>query len=345
MSTAMMAQTDITPSAYKWNETGELPPISSVAVKGSNPAAPAFTTWNGETEYKNGLIGIDGANNNNFNPESVKAGMSIIDLGGEVGKVLAIRGAACENVESALKAATGNDITVAKMTAATTWFDLNFFSDPNNTPTNASKEDALPDDYIHVKMVLNVYTDDQTSTQEDESEPANITGIIASGNQNNLKPAGGVQGGKIYAYNFFETETEGEYAGQPAYDESNNAKWDPTRWMVVEFDTWCPEPDGDKVFTPFRVKMSCNSWANFSTETLFIKEISFTHCTGTPTLNCYSTVSKTYETLSVGGESGIKGIQDATAVKSAAKYNVAGQRVNDSYKGIVIQKGSKTIVR
>lgn len=346
-SASVKAQTDITPSAYYWNETEDIPPISSVYVKGSNPAVPAFTTWNGETEFKNGLVGIDGANNNNFNPESILAGISIVDLGGEVGKVFAVRGAACENVETALKAATGRSISVAKMSAATTWFDLNFFTDPDNTPTSSqSGAELATDSYIHVKLVFNIYTDDQTSTQESDGEAGNITGILAASNQNGLKPAGGVTGGTIYAYNFFKTETEGEYAGMAAYDEEGNAEWDPTRWMVYEFDTWCPQADADgTTYAPLRVKLSCNSWANFSTETLFIKELTFTHCTGTPTLDCYTAASKTYETLTPGETNSIKTVESAAETADSPRYNLAGQRVSDSYKGIVIQNGKKHIAR
>lgn len=344
-----LAQTDITPSGYNWNETGKLPAISSTYIKGSNPSAPAFTSWGGETEYDNGLIGIDGANNDNFNPAAIIAGTSIVDLGGEVGKCLAIRGAKCENVESAVKEATGSDVSIAKMSASTTWFDLNFFTDPSNTPTSSalgSSTELATDCYIHVKMVFNLYTDDQTSTQDYGGEVANITNILCSSNQNGLKPQGGVTGGSIYAYNFFVPETEGEYAGYPAYDGDGNAQWDPTRWMVYEFDTWAPQPEADGTsYTPLRVKLSCNGWDNFATETLFIKELSFTQCSGTPTVDCYTTASKTYETLSLGASEGIANAVNATENANAPKYNIAGKRVNDSFKGVVIQNGQKTIVR
>lgn len=343
-SAVAMAQDDITPSGYYWNTTGEVPAISTVYVKGSNPTVPAFTTWNGETDYNNGMIGIDGANNDNFKPESIIAGMSVVDLGGDIGKCLTLRGAACTGVEAAVKEVTGSDVTIPQMTAATTWFDLNFFTDPDNTPTSEeSGTDLATDCYIHVKMVFNIYTDDQTSTQESEGEAGNITGILCSNNANGLKPQGGVTGGTIYAYNFFVTETEGEYAGYPAYDEEGNAKWDPTRWMVYEFDTWCPEADDEYTYAPLRVKMSCNGWANFSTETLFIKSLTFTKCSGTPTLDCYTAASKTYETIN-GGTTAINA-PEAAKTASGFKYNLAGQRVNDSYKGVVIQDGHKTIVR
>jgi len=345
MSAVAMAQEDITPSGYKWNTTGTVPTISSVYFKGSNPDVPAFTTWKGESEYNNGLIGIDGAKNDNFKPAAIIAGTSIVDLGGNIGKCLTIRGAACTKVEDAVKAITGSAVTIPQMTEGCSWFDLNFFTDPDNTPTSsATGTDLATDCYIHVKLVFNLFTDDQTSTQEDDNEAANITGILAANNQNGLKPQGGVAGGTIYAYNFFVTETEGKYAGSPAYDDDNNAQWDPTRWMVYEFDTWVPKADDQGDYAPIRVKLSCSGFANFSTETLFIKEISFTKCSGTPTLDCYTTASKTYETIK-GGVTGINSPGEAAKATTGAKYNMAGQRVSDSYKGIVIQDGHKTIVR
>jgi len=341
-----MAQTDITPSGYKWNETGVVPTISTVAFKGSNPTVPAFSTFNGESEYNQGLIGVDGPPNGNLNFESVKAGLSIVDFGGTVGKVLAIRGAACNNVETDLQTATGREITVAKMSAATTWFDLNFFTDPNNTPTSSQAGTELAtDNYIHVKLVFNLYTDDQTSTQESNTEAANITNILCPNNANGIKPQGGATGGSIYAYNFFKVETEGEYAGQAAYDEEGKAQWDATRWMVYEFDTWCPKADDENTYAPLRVKLSFNGWANFSTETLFIKELSFTKCSGTPEMDCYTAASKTYETLTIGEATGIQDVDTAVKVQDSPKYNLAGQRVSDSYKGVVIQNSKKYVVR
>lgn len=346
-SFAAVAQTDITPSGYKWAETGVVPTISSVAVKGSNPSVPAFTTWNGETEWNNGLIGIDGANNANFNPDAIKAGFSIVDLGGEVGKVLALRGAACSNVETDL-AAAGVTATIPQMTAATTWFDLNFFTDPDNTPTSASAGNAetLPTDcYIHVKLVMNIYTDDQTDSQESNSEGANVTGISFQSNQNSISPNGTVYPG-IYAYNFFVPETEGEYVGLPAYDEDGNAKWDPTRWLVYEFDSYCVSADGTTSYAPMRVKMSCSSWGNFSTETLFIKELTFTKCSGTPENAYYTSAGQSYTTLKVGSGDAT-GISSATLTPASdgAKYSLDGKRVGNDYKGVVIENGSKSLVR
>lgn len=345
-ATAQVTETDVTPSGYKWAETNAVPAISSVAVKGSNPSVPAFTTWNGETEFNNGLIGIDGANNNNFNPDAIKAGFSIVDLGGEVGKVLALRGAACANVETDL-AAAGVTVTIPQMSAATTWFDLNYFMDPNNTPTSASPGNAetLPTDaYIHVKLVMNIYTDDQNNDQEENSGAANITGMSFQSNQNSISPNGTVYEG-IYAYNFFVPETEGEFAGMAAYDDEGNAKWDPTRWMVYEFDSYCVAADGTTSYAPMRVKMSLNGWANFSKCTLFIKELSFTKCSGTPEVSYYKAVGKSYETLTVGD--GTTGISSATLTPASngAKYSLDGKRVSDDYKGVVIENGSKSIVR
>lgn len=42
-------------------------------------------------------------------------------------------------------------------------------------------------------------------------------------------------------------------------------------------------------------------------------------------------------------ESGIKGIQVVNANSNAALYNMAGQRVNDSYKGVVVKGGKKFV--
>lgn len=44
-------------------------------------------------------------------------------------------------------------------------------------------------------------------------------------------------------------------------------------------------------------------------------------------------------------ESGINGITNDNTVKNGARYNLAGQRVNNSYKGIVIENGKKFVVK
>lgn len=44
-------------------------------------------------------------------------------------------------------------------------------------------------------------------------------------------------------------------------------------------------------------------------------------------------------------ESGINGVTNDNIVKNGARYNLAGQRVNNSYKGIVIENGKKFVVK
>lgn len=44
-------------------------------------------------------------------------------------------------------------------------------------------------------------------------------------------------------------------------------------------------------------------------------------------------------------ESGINGITNDNTVKNGARYNLAGQRVSNSYKGIVIENGKKFVVK
>ena len=44
-------------------------------------------------------------------------------------------------------------------------------------------------------------------------------------------------------------------------------------------------------------------------------------------------------------ESGINGITNDNTVKNGTRYNLAGQRVNNSYKGIVIENGKKFVVK
>jgi len=350
-----LAQTDITPSGYKWNETGVVPTISTKYVAGGNLAAPAATSVDVTGQYDNGLIGININNADSAKYTSVVSGLSIVDFGGEVGKVLAVRGANCTGVDSTLNAVTGQTDTIPKMTSTIPFFHLNFFTDPNNTPTSSASgsSETLPtDNYIHVKVVFNLYTDDQTSTQEGDAEQQNISGVYCKNNA--VGQAGGGptvnnkgKGNNFYAYNFFVTETEGEYTGEAKYDDNGNAQWDPSRWVTVEWDTFCPQgnADGGYSYSPLYLDLSIHGFKNFATETLFVKEISFTSCTGTPSEDLYKTAKVEYTTIKPGTTNGIKALESATQTVNSPKYNLAGQRVNDSFKGIVIQNGQKTIVR
>lgn len=47
----------------------------------------------------------------------------------------------------------------------------------------------------------------------------------------------------------------------------------------------------------------------------------------------------------VEGTTGINNIQTTTAVKNNVMYNIAGQRVNKDYKGLVIMNGKKMMVK
>ena len=52
--------------------------------------------------------------------------------------------------------------------------------------------------------------------------------------------------------------------------------------------------------------------------------------------NCYL--------ISVNGQTGITNIT-ADQLKNAPAYNVAGQRVNEGYKGLIIKGGKKVVVK
>lgn len=49
-------------------------------------------------------------------------------------------------------------------------------------------------------------------------------------------------------------------------------------------------------------------------------------------------------TVNPSGETGINGVTVDNA-KNGVRYNLAGQRVNESYKGVVIENGKKMIVK
>ncbi len=137
------------------------------------------------------------------NPTNIQKGTSIVDLGGEVGKVLCINGS-----NSDFNTTQKSDLPQCGF--ADGWVKLNFLSDPTKTPTGGST--AAPN--IHVKIVMNVYSNASNAT-------ANIlegTNIISKINGNVYSTNGAVVPNEFY--------TDGSY--------------DITKWMTYEFDTYCP---------------------------------------------------------------------------------------------------------
>ena len=252
---------DITPAKYKYSTR----PVEQDTISGfftlANPKADQIQDFI-NTKYRDGLFFVCGGQmGNEVNQSRLQEGTSIVDMGGEVGKVLCINGANSDfndiyNV-SYPKNNKGN---------ITGWVDLNWTTDPVHTPTNGSK--TAPN--IHVKIVMNVYAG---STNKDNKVFDNIK--IAG-------KADGINHTSLSAVIPNEFYTEGSY--------------DITRWMTYEFDTYCNNNADSK---PLRLILNIPK-DNINNNTIFIKEISFTEidpANKTDFKKSFSTISATALTL------------------------------------------------
>lgn len=173
---------------------------------------------------------------NTTNQINIQAGTSIVDLGGEVGKVLCING---RNSDFN----TTHKSELPQCGSTTGWVDLNFFTDPSSTPTGGSADSPN----IHVKIVMNVY-----------SNPSNAAANILQGIYIKSKVEG----------NVYSPEANEGVAPNEFYTDGS---YDITKWMTYEFDTYCPE----EKYRPLRLTLNYPYNKN-NDATIFIKEITFT---------------------------------------------------------------------
>lgn len=319
---SMFAQedVDVTPGRYKFanQPVGQykLDAFYGGANANNHNGVAVSPVTIAEEHYNDGAVTIHGAIVGGFF-DQLQAGTSIVDLGGEVGKVLCING-----MNSNYNTIYGMDY--AKCTSGLNWFNFNWFMDPQNTPTNGSAENPN----IRVRVVLNIFA----NALNESANVINAAYMMSS--QNNMLPAGTntAEGVAI---------TSGEFAlydedGEPELDDDENYIYDPTKWMVYEWDAYASE-DG----IPMRLKMEINQ-GNLANATVFIKEISFTQLADTsePILGKRK---KSFETYEVDPQT--SSIAAVKAEGAAEYYNLSGMKVNagNLSQGVyIVKKGAAT---
>lgn len=248
LNLTVIAQTDITPSRYIFSNQPVGTFQVNAAIAGANPVAG----WTAPVaDFNNGYVALSGGPavfTSLDAPQvvAIRQGLNIVDLGGQVGKVLVLRGKT-STYPVGTKMGTGYDGA---------WFHLNFYLDKNNTPIAEN---------IRVRLVFSIYENEinRTTSALDKFYISTWQNAAAPNPQPSLFPS-----------ELFQTTDE---AGDPVANDEGEAFYDPTKWMVYEFDIKVPEVAGN----PARLKMEIKSTAG--NMTLFIKEIKFTKSpTGTP---------------------------------------------------------------
>ena len=194
------------------------------------------------SNYNEGLFVVCGGQmiKTPANQKKLQDGTSIVDMGGEVGKVLCINGANSDFNDTFNVSYPKNSGDI------TGWVNLNWTTDPNTTPTDGTTEDPN----IHVKIVMNVYAG-STNTFKDVNTFDNVNIVVKYDGQ---------------AYSTYEGVKPSEF-----YTEKGN--YDITKWMTYEFDTYCENKDTSK---PIRLSLNISNKGAINNTTIFIKEISFT---------------------------------------------------------------------
>lgn len=256
---------DITPAKYKYSTRSVgLEDISGFFTR-TNPNAVDIDNLI-RIKYDDGLFFVCGAQmGNTANQKRLLEGTSIVDMGGEVGKVLCINGANSDfnniyNV-SYPKNNSGN---------ITGWLNLNWTTDPATEHTTNGSATA-PN--IHVKIVMNVYAGSTNQFKDQNIFDYVKTVGKADGKEHSTQSA-------VIPNEFY---TEGSY--------------DITKWMTYEFDTYCNNSEDSK---PLRLTLNISNSGVINNTTIFIKEISFTKidpANKTGFKKSFSTISATALTL------------------------------------------------
>lgn len=312
MAASAMAQVDVTPSRYVFTEqpTGQF--TFDYVNPGANPPASlaaVLENWN------NGFFMLAGAPPHYTGPDAdatkaLQAGFNIVDMGGTVGKVLCFRG-------------TNSTYDVGTpATSVPGWFNLNFYSDPDKTPIST---DGGVTNKIRVRLVFSI-------SQNTISETASLLKFYCSTYSNNVQ---GEQHTNFCSGDFMKLDEDGD----PEVNEDEVYFYDPTRWMVYEFDTWVPEKSG----APTRLKIEMPAQADY---TVLFKEIKFmTEPSGDP-------IQRTYESYTPSA-TGLEVLQrndkvlymidgdNITFVDKAEVYTVSGTKVAEAVANepIVLNKG------
>ena len=249
---------DITPAKYKYSTRSVGQEVVDGFCKGGNISLPnKDNNYNDQmtpllAKYNNGLFAINGGQmpdgTTNINSDNLQAGISIVDMGGEVGKVLCINGAN-SNFNKTF------NVDYAKCNAEIPgYLWLNWFSDPNTTPSCTDKSRN-----IRIKFVINIYAN------EADASINVISGVLA----------------KTKANGFAVTNSGRSFSPKAFY---TNGTYDINKWITYEFDAFCPSIEGN----PIRLMMNLPHNA-INNATIFIKEITFTQTSTTTDKDNYKT--------------------------------------------------------
>lgn len=299
-SVSMSAQTDFTPEAYKFSQravgeklvmqhvdaTWNTPPMSSAAIEEEAPNG-GFVTLNASSDVN---IGMNAT--------------CIVDLGGDVGHVLAITGASMAGLNEAY-AAAGLGAVANEPEAGVGSMQINMYTDPSSTPTAA---------IVQSDIVVNAWA---TSTAPDQVIWANYYHMTSA---NDVTPnnANGWSGNSLMITDFCQYDEEGDLV----VDDDENAIYDPTRWLRLT--TLIKTLAKDTEDWPYSNAVKAKLWTggSFGNVVLFIKELTFKTTDYTKDSEEFTSQTNHQRTYEVWNPDPNKVTDAIKTVQTAAKFDV-----------------------
>lgn len=250
MGCASFAQENITPDGLKFAKATDGTTMPFLVKGGANIPYP-FADLEGLYGQNNHLLYLGNPNVTDEMLAMFSSGSTVVNLGGEVGNVWAIKGI---NDESAWGTPMEDSFNLG-------WFTLGIFSDPANTPNVAqfteggmSEADATKEATIRVKLVCHIHQNEVSTT----SKFIDVYANTYTNNQLLKSPSITLYSGDFASLEFDE-ETEEEVI-----------TYDPTAWVEHEFDVVIPEAAG----APMWIKLGMGG--GMANSAVYFKEVSFT---------------------------------------------------------------------
>lgn len=247
---------DITPAKYKYSTRSVEKEVVDGFFNGANISVDLMKSFLESHQNTDGIFAINGGqmpNGTNAKSDKLKAGISIVDMGGEVGKVLCINGA-----KSNFNTTFNVDYPQCLSDDNFGYLWLNWFSD-NRTPICSNTERK-----IRIKVVMNIYANEANAS-------SNVIGQVLAKTKTNVMAV-----------------TKNITSIKPTDFYTNNS-YDITKWITYEFDAYCPTNDAN----PIRLMMNLPNKDAIDNATIFIKEITFTKLSTTTNTDNYNTSTST----------------------------------------------------
>lgn len=331
-ASTLMAQTDITPSRYRFSNLPVGPYSFDKQFSGANvPVSDAdvLNHWNdGFLVMGNGTfstsLDITGGN-----AAILNSAFQVFDMGGQVGKVLMMKGS-----NSTFPYGTPADAAFNPG-----WWDMSIFTDPALTPSVASMlpdgvtgETATPEQLatatqqatVRFRIVFQIHENTIRST-------ASLFKILGYTFTNNAKTVGS---DLAYTDAFGSADCANEELNLETFE--NEYVYDETKWIACEYDFAAPEEAGEPL--RFTLKFGDYGWAQLSNYTLLIKEISMIqNPTGdatereevffTPDVSTDINTLPHVEALNYYVANGALCLRNVEAGEQVAIYSITGQTV------------------